>query len=314
MKPILIIILTSVLLPLAKAGDSLSIYRPYILEHYKKAERIQCDACGCSIGGASSGFESILNPQFIGIKYLFQKYESKAYEYDKHYSVPEYYNTIQIWGRFPVIKNLDVYASLPYHAHERKTNPKQNISGIGDLSAMAIYKLRLDSMFHHRLNVGFGVKIPIAKFDRKLTESYNPSFQLGTGSWDYAAIINYTYAKNSWAVALSTDYTFKNQNSKYYRFGDQWNSSLTGYYIHHFNNFSISPRLGMATERYFPNVEVGERLSHTGGYLVLWKMGAEMSIGKFNIGVENQMPIVSKLSEDRVRIRGRNSVYINFNL
>jgi hypothetical protein len=36
-----------------------------------------CDACGCAAGNGSSGFESLLNPQFIGIKYFAQHYKAK---------------------------------------------------------------------------------------------------------------------------------------------------------------------------------------------------------------------------------------------
>lgn len=36
-----------------------------------------CDACGCAAGNGSSGFESLLNPQFVGIKYFAQHYKAK---------------------------------------------------------------------------------------------------------------------------------------------------------------------------------------------------------------------------------------------
>lgn len=273
-----------------------------------------CDACGCSVGSASSGFESILNPQFIGIKYLHQTYASKANVLDADYNIPEHYNTVQLWGRIPIASKIDLYASLPYHFHQRETTPQQTLSGIGDLSTSVIYKIALDSTQVHRLHIGAGVKIPIAKFDEASAQSYNPSFQRGTGSWDYSAILNYTFLREQWALAFSTDYTFKTQNKKYYRFGDQWNTSLTGYYIHNFQNFTLSPRLGIATEKYLPNVQVGEEIPHTGGYIVLSKIGAEVAFKRFNIGIESQLPLKSALSDGYVRIRNRHSLYVNFNL
>lgn len=273
-----------------------------------------CDACGCSVGSASSGFESILNPQFIGVKYLHQTYTSKSNVLNTDYDIPEHYNSLQVWGRFPVAKNLDLYGSIPYHFHHRETQPKQSLSGVGDLNASVIYKIALDSLQNHRLYLGAGVKVPIAKFDESSSQTYNPSFQKGTGSWDYSAVVNYTYFKNQWAVAFSTDYTFKNQNKKYYRFGDQWNTSLTGYYIHDFKDFSISPRLGIATEKYFLNVQVGEKIPHTGGHIILGKIGAEASFKYFNIGVESQIPLKSALSDGYVKINHRHSLYINWKL
>lgn len=298
-----------------KAGDSLSLHIPKFNSNLpiSLAEE-DCDACGCSVGSASSGFESILNPQFIGIKYLHQNYASKTNVLNTSYDVPEHYNTVQLWGRFPITEKIDLYGSLPYHFHERDTSPKQKLSGIGDLSVSAIYKINLDSAQTHHIYLGAGIKIPIAKFDETTVDSYNPSFQRGTGSWDYSAILNYTLMRSQWALAFSTDYTFKNQNKKYYRFGDQWNTALTGYYIHNFSKFTLSPRLGIATEKYLQNVQVGEKIPHTGGYLILGKLGAEASFNRFNLGIEGQLPLKSALSDNYVKIKNRFSIYVNFNL
>lgn len=314
MNKIIKIFFLLMLVNFAKASDSLKIAKRYQISPQFTLDKLDCDACGCSVGGASSGFESVLNPQFVGVKYLHQTYRSKNHPYVNSYDLDEHYNTVQIWGRFPLIKNIDVYASLPYHFHQRETDPKQKINGVGDLSAMAIYKVKLDSANVHRLNIGAGIKAPIAKFDEELTDAYNPSFQLGTGSWDYSAAINYTYVKNYWAFSLSTDYTFKNENRKHYRFGNQWNTSIMGYYIYYFDNFTLSPRLGFSTEKYFKNVQLGEEIPHTGGHLILSKLGAEASFKKMNIGIEFHIPLKSALSDNLVKMSFRNSVYVNFNL
>lgn len=295
---------------LAKAKDSVQIKK--IIE-YNKIRLEDCDACGCSIGTASSGFESILNPQFIGIKFLNQKYSSKRNAHLSQYT-PEYYNTIQLWGRIPLMKNIDLYASLPYHFHKRLTEPQQKISGIGDLSLIGIYKVNIDKNKTQKLNLGLGVKVPIAKFDKTLTDIYNPSFQLGTGSWDFSGVINYTYHTQQWAFSVSSDYTFKNRNKFYYRFGDQWNNSLTGYYIHQFKDMTISPHLGFASEKYFKNVVYGEIDNHTGGNLIMSKIGLEISFRQFNIGIESQIPLSSNLSEGATKINHRNSIYLNYKL
>jgi hypothetical protein len=36
-----------------------------------------CDACGCSASGGSMGFSSMLNSNFIGIRYFNQSYSSR---------------------------------------------------------------------------------------------------------------------------------------------------------------------------------------------------------------------------------------------
>jgi hypothetical protein len=38
------------------------------------AMAFDCDACGCSASGGSMGFSSMLNSNFIGIRYFNQSY------------------------------------------------------------------------------------------------------------------------------------------------------------------------------------------------------------------------------------------------
>ncbi|WP_228413802.1 hypothetical protein [Chryseobacterium sp. CH21] len=79
-----------------------------------------CDACGCAAGNGSSGFESLLNPQFIGIKYFAQHYKAKENLFVKDLTQDQYFNTLQLWGKIPLTKKLSVYASLPFHFMKRK--------------------------------------------------------------------------------------------------------------------------------------------------------------------------------------------------
>ncbi len=55
-----------------------------------------CDACGCAAGNGSSGFESLLNPQFIGIKYFAQHYKAKENLFVKDLTQDQYFNTLQL--------------------------------------------------------------------------------------------------------------------------------------------------------------------------------------------------------------------------
>jgi hypothetical protein len=41
------------------------------------AMAFDCDACGCSASGGSMGFSSMLNSNFIGIRYFNQSYSSR---------------------------------------------------------------------------------------------------------------------------------------------------------------------------------------------------------------------------------------------
>ena len=47
--------------------DSLMMVQNPVSTNYFDDEFF-CDVCGCAAGNGSSGFESLVNPQFIGVK------------------------------------------------------------------------------------------------------------------------------------------------------------------------------------------------------------------------------------------------------
>lgn len=275
-----------------------------------------CDACGCAAGNGSSGFESLLNPQFIGIKYFAQHYKAKENPFVKDLTQDQYFNTLQLWGKIPLTANLSVYASLPFHFHEKKTlQGASRISGTGDMNVMAIYKLLLSKDQIHQLNGGAGVKLPLGRFDEKGTSGVNPSFQLGTGSWDYQMVLNYQFRQNKAAVLLNTDYTLKTQNRKHYRFGNQWNYSATGFYQITGNNaFVISGKAGLQGEVYNRNRQFGEALPNTAGSALYGKLGFEAAYKKFSLGSEVMLPAYSHLAGGDIEAKSRFSIFLNIGI
>ncbi|RZJ27303.1 MAG: transporter, partial [Chryseobacterium sp.] len=137
----LILILFSILTIFISAIEKDSLYIPkYDTHNLLKTQELFCDACGCAAGNGSSGFESLLNPQFIGIKYFAQHYKAKENLFTNELTQDQYFNTIQIWGKIPITGKLSVYGSLPFQFHEKKTLQGDiRINGIGDASVMGIY-------------------------------------------------------------------------------------------------------------------------------------------------------------------------------
>ena len=275
-----------------------------------------CDACGCAAGNGSSGFESLLNPQFIGIKYFAQHYKAKENLFVKDLTQDQYFNTIQLWGKIPVTKRISIYASLPFHFHEKQTRQGAiRISGIGDLNLMGIYQLMSSKDNSHQLSGGLGVKIPFGKFDEKGISGVNPSFQLGTGSWDYQMALNYKYQKNKAAVLLNTDYTIKTVNKKNYRFGNQWNYAATGFYQIAGNEKAIfSAKTGLQGEVYAQNKQFDEGLPNTAGSALYGKLGFEASYKKFSLGSEVMLPVYTHLAGGDIEAKSRFSIFINIGI
>lgn len=275
-----------------------------------------CDACGCAAGNGSSGFESLLNPQFIGIKYFAQHYKAKENLFVKDLTQDQYFNTLQIWGKIPVTEKLSVYASLPFHFHEKKTTQGDiRINGIGDLNLMGIYRLVKSGDNFHQLSGGLGVKVPLGRFDEKGISGVNPSFQLGTGSWDYQAALNYKFQKNKIAVLINTDYIIKTENKKHYRFGNQWNYAATGFYQLSGNEKTIfSAKTGLQGEVYAQNKQFGEGLPNTAGSALYGKLGFEASYKRFSLGSEVMLPVYTHLAGGDIEAKSRFSVFLNIGI
>lgn len=291
--------------------DSLFVHHPS-----DRSLMEDCDACGCAAGNGSSGFESLLNPQFVGIKYFAQHYKAKENLFVNDLTQDQYFNTIQLWGKIPLTKKVSVYASVPFHFHEKKTlQGDVKMQGIGDVNLMGIYRLINSKDNIHQLNGGVGVKIPLGKFDEKGVSGVNPSFQLGTGSWDYQLALNYKFQKDKIAVLLNTDYTMKTENKKHYRFGNQWNYSATGFYrIVGTEKFILSGKAGLQGEVYDANQQFSEILPNTSGSALYGKLGFEMSYHKISLGSEMMLPAYSNLAGGDIEARSRFSVFVNFGI
>lgn len=293
-------------------NDSLYISNNY----HNKILFNECDACGCAAGNGSSGFESLLNPQFIGVKYFAQHYKAKENLFVNDLTQDQYFNTIQLWAKIPLTEKLSVYASLPFHFHQKKTLQGDiNINGIGDFNLMGIYKLINSKDNTHELNGGVGVKVPLGKFDEKGISGVNPSFQLGTGSWDYQAVLNYRFQKNKVAVLLNTDYTIKTENKKHYQFGNQWNYSATGFYQILGNEKTIvSAKAGLQGEVYDGNRQYNENLPKTAGSALYGKFGFETSFKKLSLGTELMLPAYTNLAGGDIESKSRFSLFVNFGI
>jgi len=283
-----------------------------------------CDTCGCSGNGGSMGFGTGLDSNFAGVRYISQSYRSRDGIFNDSPWIDENFNTVQAWGKVPLSKRMLINAIVPYHFHNRSfaDASSQNIKGLGDITVLGFYKVlaRQDSIMvikpQHSLQIGGGVKLPTGSYDRaNNTGSVNTSFQLGTGSWDYLAAINYGLVHNNWGLSAMINYTFKTQNSKDYQFGNQLNYGVNTYKTYYVSDaFAITPIVGVGGEIYDTDESYGLTVLNTGGTVFLGKLGAEVNYNRYSMGVISMLPIQQNLNEGRVEVKNRIAVYLNINI
>jgi hypothetical protein len=280
-----------------------------------------CDGCGCGASGGSMGFASMLNSNFVGVRYFNQQYRSNDGLYTNSPWLDENFNTVQVWARIPVFKRFQISALVPYHKHERETTKgNQTISGLGDITVLAlatVYKSKADtisSSLQHNLQAGVGVKLPTGEYQQANSGSVNPSFQLGTGSWDVLFTSEYVMKKKKLGWNNMVNYIVKNQNEKYYRFGNQFNYSSSLFYLLENEHLAFAPQVGVSGEVYESNSQYNQEVKNTSGDIVFSKFGFELGYKKWSFGSTLQLPINQYLVGGLVEAKSRWSVNINFKL
>ena len=278
-----------------------------------------CDACGCSASGGGMGFSSMVNQNFVGVRYFYQSYSSRDGIFANSPWVDENFNTIQLWARIPVYKNFQISAQVPYHTNNRQLSTgKQQIDGMGDVTVLGLYTLykttKDSTVFSHSLQAGGGVKAPVGKYDSANNGSVNPSFQLGTGAWDYLLAAEYVIKKQNLGFNAMLNYAFKSENKQDYKFGNQLNYAGNFFYVIDKNNFTIVPQAGLAGEVYETNRQYSQDVPLTKGDILLGKVGLEAATGKLSVGINGMLPIAQNLTGGRVEANYRWSVNLNYSL
>lgn len=278
-----------------------------------------CDACGCSASGGGMGFSSMINQNFVGVRYFYQSYSSRDGIFNNSPWIDENFNTVQLWARIPVVKNFQVSALVPYHFNNRElTTGTQSIEGMGDITVLGMYTLYQTSkdstVFTHTLQAGAGVKAPVGKYDSANNGSVNPSFQLGTGSWDYLVAAEYVVKLKKLGLNTMLNYIFKTENKDEYQFGNQFNYAATIFYVAETDKFTFVPQAGLAGEAYAANRQFGEELPGTKGDIMFSKIGLEAGKGKFSAGMNAMIPINQNLTGGKVEANYRWSVNFNYSL
>lgn len=278
-----------------------------------------CDACGCSANGGGMGFSSMLNNNFVGLRYMYQSYTTKQGVFKNSPWTDENFNTLQIWSRIPITKKIQITALLPYHSNDSELlTESESIKGLGDLTIIgmyAIYQTQNDSTaYTHKLQFGGGIKVPTGKYNNANNGTLNPSFQLGTGSWDYLLVTEYVAKRKQLGLNTSLSYTFKTENEKHYKFGNQFNYGGTMFYLLDFNKVKVVPQAGVAGEIYETNQQFKHEVIGTKGDIIFGKLGFEIGKNQFSFGVNAMLPIKQNLTGGNVEANYRWSMNLNYSL
>lgn len=270
-------------------------------------------ACGVCGGGASNQYFGLL-PQskggFAGLQYQLRDFTGQHTTGSMSVNtLREYYNALQLWGRYSLGDRIQLFAFLPYIVNSRfEIDNNQRVNGIGDATILANYcltKRLTDSKLKHTVLVGGGVKLPTGKYDNAAISKEDglPNMQAGTKSLDVLFNTNYTieYEKNG--INLDASYAVTTPNTYQYKFGNRLQFGLQGYRYLTLKALNIVPLIGGRFENTacdYENYATEIRNTMTGGTFVYLSAGFQCYYKNVGFQFNFHKPVYQKYADRMV--------------
>lgn len=277
-----------------------------------------CDVCGCSASNQYLGILPQFYNHFIGFQYQYRSFNSihpspSINQPDEHSQ--EYYNAMQLWGRYYLGNRYQFFGFVPYHTNIQKADGGQiNNSGIGDISFLAnAVIIKADSShgsWKHSWLAGGGIKLPTGKYTgiTSLDREGLPNMQAGTGSFDFIVNSNYTVRYKMGGINLDAAYTLTTANSENYKYGNRLNAGLLAFYWLQKKSVSILPQVGFRYEytlHDYDNYDKKWLNDQTGGYQSFATIGAQVYRKKMGIHFTYNIPVSQFYAAGYVTVKQR---------
>ncbi|MCH7402201.1 hypothetical protein ACFOUP_18660 [Belliella kenyensis] len=282
-------------------------------------ETYACEACGCALGGFNFGIIPQNEAHFIGIKYSQARFYAEMMHAGQFEYSNDQYQRLDIMGRIAIRERLQLNIVLPYLYNDMVgSHEKETLRGLGDPMMMLNYKV-LDQKGNpmeawlHNLWVGGGIKAPLADFEfSQTTQLINPNFQLGSGSWDFITMGNYTTMKNRWGLNIEGVYKINTANAIDYRFGNQYNLQGSIFYKPKAEKVLPIPMLGLYHESAGTHTFEGFYQVNSGGSATFAQAGVQVQFSKMMLHANYQLPISQSFnSDDHVHIESKGRFSVN---
>lgn len=260
-----------------------------------------CNVCGCSASNQYLGILPNSKSSFAGVQYQYREYSGvhETIEGVEPETSMDYYHTMQLWGRYNPVRNVQLFAFVPYVYNERIENGTYSRNtGLGDITLLANYRLLganyTGKEWQHNLLAGGGVKLPTGKYDRNDIK-YNeglPNIQPGTASFDFILNTNYTLQHNNTGINADIAYVITTPNKDEYKFGNRLSAGLLAFHTFAAGQLKLIPQAGGRYERNemdYSNYYYSVKNSYSGGNVVLASAGLQAF--RNNVGAQAMLHI-----------------------
>lgn len=292
-----------------------------------------CDVCGCSAQGLSQGLLPGVSSHFVGLRYHYRGFRSEHPPLFADPGVPQWsedhFSTAEIWGRWAFLPRFELFAFVPLNYYsinrfEAGTATGRDIqSGLGDVSVLlnsVVMRTRDPlNVVQHKLLAGIGVKAPTGRFGRTDAELgiVIPNMQMGTGSWDFSAVLNYRISAKSWGLNAGGSYRRNAPNVVRYQFGDVTAFNLDFFRLLKLNNDKVVfiPQVSANWQHFakdYRNKSRSEINEYSGGNFLFASAGIDVYVGAIGFSSKIEIPVYQNFAQGYVKSQIRYSAGITW--
>lgn len=274
-----------------------------------------CEICGCSAVGQTYGLLPNSSRHFVGVRWHSRAFITEHIPLASHTGEMsrsiEHFNSMELWSRIKLSDRWQAFITLPYHYFRmEESGDTQKKQGIGDAVINIGYEVvnthkRPFGGWRHYLLLTAGVKLPTGRFDAEINwHDTNPNFQMGSGSWDYLANINYSLQYYDWGLQTDLYYRFNSTNTYGYQFGQSGGLQSRFFYKKSIKeNMLLIPHLGVRHDRSAQDYNVNHYNDLSGGYFTTAQLAADFYLRRFFMGYSAQVPMAQYWAGGMVKMR-----------
>lgn len=256
-----------------------------------------CEICGCSASNSGLGILPNFENHFVGLRYKYSPF--KTIHPDNNSTSSEYFNNLELWGRFVPVKNLQIFASVPFVINtQNESNNINFVRDFGDPSLLVNYmfiKKNIDSqgIWRHLLQAGGGLKFPAGKYN--IVENQHtllPNMQPGSGAFDYTLNALYVLRFRKIGINLDFNYRFTTTNDLEYKLGNRSLISSRMFYVKTFkNSLTLLPHLGVDYDFSGNDLSYLQVVKYTGNSSFSSSLGLDVFHENISFGINVQIPV-----------------------
>ncbi|MCU0328414.1 MAG: transporter [Chitinophagales bacterium] len=231
---------------------------------------LACDACGSSLNMNMMTWNPAYKKTTLGVRYQHSSFDT--YHPDDIAYSRESLNFMEFFGRVQILQKLSLSMAIPMVYHRQTKDFKEPISvlGVSDIRIQGLFQVldldKPEKNTAHMLQVGLGLKLPNADYQRIQNESFvSQALQPGTGAWDIQASAMYVWQIKSWRLVNQAMYQYSFENPDEFAFGSR--ISLQSVILREFRikkNHNLLLGGGLNFDMAQPNKRYGNDMAYTG--------------------------------------------------